>query len=31
MVLLDRVKKICERLAPYGWGNLLLRHGLDNP
>ena len=29
MVLIDRVKEICERLAPYGWGNLLLRHGLD--
>ena len=29
MALIDQVKQICQRLAPFGWGNLLLRHGLD--
>jgi len=29
MALIDQVKEICDRLAPVGWGNLLLRHGLD--
>src|SRR5215204_4473779 len=29
MSLLDDVKKICDRLAPAGWGELLALHGLD--
>ena len=29
MVLIDQVTAICDRLAPFGWQNLLLRHGLD--
>ncbi len=29
MVLKDEVKKICNRLAPHGWRDLLLEHGLD--
>lgn len=29
MPLLDAVKKICTRLAPGGWSDLLLKHGLD--
>jgi hypothetical protein len=29
MTLLEDVKKICDRLAPEGWKDLLLKHGLD--
>jgi hypothetical protein len=29
MALIDEVKKICHRLAPQGWGDLLAQHGLD--
>jgi hypothetical protein len=29
MVLKDEVKRICNQLAPHGWHNLLLKHGLD--
>lgn len=29
MALKDEVKKICNRLAPQGWRDLLLKHGLD--
>ena len=29
MELLDIVKDICNRLAPNGWKDLLLEHGLD--
>jgi hypothetical protein len=29
MALIDEVKKICNRLAPHGWRDLLLEHGLD--
>lgn len=29
MPLIDEVQKICQRLAPAGWRNLLLLHGLD--
>lgn len=30
MILLDKVKDICNRLAPHGWKDLLLeQHGLD--
>jgi hypothetical protein len=29
MALKDEVKKICNRLAPHGWHDLLLKHGLD--
>ena len=29
MVLKDEVKKVCNRLAPHGWHDLLLEHGLD--
>lgn len=29
MSLIDRVKQVCDRLAPHGWRNLLLQHGLD--
>jgi len=29
MALIDEVKQICDRLAPRGWRNLLLRQGLD--
>jgi hypothetical protein len=29
MTLTDGVKKICNRLAPYGWRDLLLHHELD--
>jgi hypothetical protein len=29
MALIDEVKKICTRLAPQGWRDLLLLHGLD--
>src|SRR5690349_15474701 len=27
--LLDRVKTVCARLAPLGWRELLLAHGVD--
>lgn len=29
MALIDEVKQVCDRLAPQGWQNLLLQHGLD--
>lgn len=29
MSLIDEVKKICNRLAPHGWRDLLLQHGID--
>jgi hypothetical protein len=29
MALIDQVKKICDRLTPHGWRDLLLAHGLD--
>jgi hypothetical protein len=29
MELIEQVKKICTRLAPHGWKELLLEHGLD--
>ena len=29
MALIDHVKQICNRLAPLGWRNLFLQHGLD--
>ena len=29
MSLTDELKKICDRLAPHGWRELLLEHGLD--
>ncbi len=29
MALIDDVRKICDRLAPHGWHELLLKHGLD--
>jgi len=29
MSLMDSVKKICDRLAPHGWRDLLMKHGLD--
>jgi hypothetical protein len=29
MALMDEVAAICHRLAPLGWGELFLRHGLD--
>ncbi|HLM57949.1 MAG TPA: hypothetical protein VK422_17725 [Pyrinomonadaceae bacterium] len=29
MALIDKVKQVCERLAPHGWGDLLALHGLD--
>ncbi len=29
MALIDDVQKICNRLAPVGWGELLAQHGLD--
>ena len=29
MSLIDDVKKVCDRLAPAGWHDLLLAHGLD--
>lgn len=29
MTLIQEVKKICDRLAPHGWRDLLLQHGLD--
>lgn len=29
MALLNQVIDICKRLAPHGWHNLLLHHGLD--
>jgi hypothetical protein len=29
MALINEVKKVCDRLAPQGWRDLLLQHGLD--
>jgi hypothetical protein len=29
MELIEQVKEICTRLAPQGWKDLLLEHGLD--
>jgi hypothetical protein len=29
MALIDEVKAICDRLAPFGWAELLREHGLD--
>lgn len=29
MALIDEVRKVCDRLAPHGWGDLLAQHGLD--
>jgi hypothetical protein len=29
MALIDEVKAICDRLAPFGWAELLKEHGLD--
>ncbi|MBW4627400.1 MAG: hypothetical protein KME49_18320 [Brasilonema octagenarum HA4186-MV1] len=29
MPLIDDVKRVCDRLAPLGWRDLLLAHGLD--
>lgn len=29
MALIDKVKQVCARLAPHGWGGLLAQHGLD--
>jgi hypothetical protein len=29
MVLIDDVKRMCDRLAPLGWRDLLLQHSLD--
>ncbi len=29
MALIDEVQKVCNRLAPHGWRDLLLEHGLD--
>ena len=29
MALINDVKKVCDRLAPLGWRDLLLAHGLD--
>lgn len=29
MALIDDVKQVCDRLAPQGWGPLLLKQGLD--
>jgi hypothetical protein len=29
MSLIEQVQNICNRLAPYGWRDLLLLHGLD--
>ncbi|KST67708.1 hypothetical protein [Mastigocoleus testarum] len=29
MSLIDQVKQVCDRLAPHGWRNLFLQHGLD--
>ena len=29
MGLIEQVKEICTRLAPHGWKDLLLEHGLD--
>jgi hypothetical protein len=31
MALIDDDKKISDRLASYGWHDLLLHHGLDMP
>ena len=29
MPLIEDVKRVCDRLAPFGWRDLLLAHGLD--
>ncbi|ARV57803.1 hypothetical protein BZZ01_03395 [Nostocales cyanobacterium HT-58-2] len=29
MALIEEVKRVCDRLAPFGWRDLLLAHGLD--
>jgi hypothetical protein len=29
MSLIEEVKRVCDRLAPFGWRDLLLAHGLD--
>ncbi len=29
MSLIDEVKRVCDRLAPFGWQDLLRQHGLD--
>lgn len=29
MALIDDVRRVCSRLAPLGWRDLLLKHGLD--
>jgi hypothetical protein len=29
MALIDQVKQVCARLAPYGWAELFTQHGLD--
>jgi hypothetical protein len=29
MALIDEVKAVCDDLAPHGWRDLLLAHGLD--
>ena len=29
MPLIDDVKRVCDRLAPLGWRDLLLAHGVD--
>ncbi len=29
MALIDEIKQVCARLAPHGWRELLLQHGLD--
>jgi len=29
LALIDEVKDLCDRLAPHGWAELLLKHGLD--
>src|SRR5579862_7655881 len=29
MALIDPLRKICLRLAPFGWAKLLSKHGLD--
>ena len=28
-MLINTIKQICDRLSPGGWGDLMLRHGLD--
>lgn len=29
MPLINEVRKVCTRLAPHGWRDLLLQHGVD--